>query len=389
MPLIIRIIAQRVIAFFLGLLTFLGISPEATIPTDEEVLVRQEEQRQIVEEILEIGNEIEPRSVITAIDEASEQIQEKRVEFENTPTDPAPDVRIERQIETFPVTNTTTQPVVEEVEEEESTTFNLANVMVNIICTKKTGNFTTATTGSGVIISNTGVVLTNAHVAFPFILEDTDNGVECGIYRENIPTFGYRADIMYISEDWVRDNYKELSNSNPRGTGEKDFALLAITGNTNPVLSLPSSFSYARLNTNEGIYTEGRSIKVGGFPGSPTNIFDLTRAGSLKTDTAEIDKILSFNTSNIDVISTNDTHVAQRGSSGGGIFVDNRVIGITVTITRSGGQINALTTSYIARVLKNDLGSSVSEYISGDIRNTARNYISDNSDLAELLLTSF
>jgi len=380
MPILLRIIAQRVITSMIAFLTFLGLAPEATIPTNAEVNFRIEEQKKIVEQILEVRNtEISPErndreSIITIIDSAAEKINRRKEDLENTPIQQV--VTPNRPLNTNPVTVEKTKNNISEAESEleeeiqdnitedieinlpaESKMRNISDVLVNIICTQKTGAMTKASTGSGVLISPSGIVITNAHVAQFFLLEDSGNSsINCAVYRENIPTFGYKADLIYLSPEWVKDNKEIMRQENPRGTGEKDYAFLQITENTNPVLSLPSQFSYTQILTDENIYREGRKISIGGFPGSPLSLFDLAKAGALQTDESSIIDVFTILGDTIDIFSTERTHVAAKGASGGGIFYNNNLIGITVTVTKegSGARINAITTDYINRDLMDE-----------------------------------
>jgi hypothetical protein len=407
MPILLRIIAQRLITAMLTFLTFLGLAPEATIPTDSEVEFRIEEQRKIVEQVLELkttqitAEGYEKENIVKIIDNAASKINEKREEIENT-TNKQPRVAISDEIEkvttqiapeidifTDQKNSTETQSNTTKQEDPspapaENQMKSLADVIVNIICTEKGDGFTKASTGSGVLISPDGVVVTNAHVAHMFLLEDNGDNVECSIYRENIPTFGYRADLIYISSDWVMSNRDLIFQENPRGTGEKDYAFLQITANTNPVLGLPTKFSYANIMLNNDIYVKDRKISIGGFPGSPISLFDLTKAGSLKTDNSSIKDVFTINGDTIDIFSTQKTSVAAKGASGGGVFYNNNLIGLTVTISNegNGSKINAITTTYINSDLRDEAGFSFEDILGPNVSTIRENF--QNSTLEEL-----
>jgi len=166
MPILLRIIAQRTITVILTFLTFLGLSPEAKIPTTEQVEFRIEEQKRIVEQILELKNtEImasgyESENIIKIIDDAAQKINERTEEIENAPTaeinidsktEPELGPKIEPKKEAPAVTRNPfaeievppTQKIVVEIPEEGQMK-NLADVMVNIICTQKSTGFTKA-----------------------------------------------------------------------------------------------------------------------------------------------------------------------------------------------------------------------------------------------------
>jgi hypothetical protein len=83
MPFLIRIILQRLLAGLLGLLTFLGISINTGIPTKEEAEFRLTEQKEIVENILNIKNsDEESESIISAIDTADKKIDSKKESYQ-------------------------------------------------------------------------------------------------------------------------------------------------------------------------------------------------------------------------------------------------------------------------------------------------------------------
>jgi hypothetical protein len=230
--------------------------------------------------------------------------------------------------------------------------------------------------------------MTNAHVAQYFLLDKELDTYNCALYQENIPTYGYVAELLYISPDWIKNNPGVLKSKNPRGTGENDYALLYITKNTNPALTKPKSFQFANVNTTYNAEI-GDKINVAGFPGSPIGIGDLTHTVGLKKDTTSIEDIFTFGGNKIDVLATDVTPVAARGASGGGIFRNSDLIALIVTTNGVSGSayINAITTNYINRDLKTDFGKSLSDLINGDLSQQGETFWQNyGEDLAEIIL---
>lgn len=413
MPFLIRILIQRTLIIGLSTLAFFGVNPDINIPTTEEAQIKTEERQEIVRETIGItDNEVEPRQNII------EQIIPKEIKtnivqkediilsslISKKETEKTVEINIPKQIIQEKVHIATIEPpkakTAETAEKKETKTTTkisipdtssentIENATVNIICVRQEGMKTHITSGSGVIISPEGVVITNSHIAQHFLLKNVGNN--CSLRKENIPLYGFTAEPIYISEQWIEDNYKLISHSSPTGTGEGDYALLKITGNTNPVLEIPSSFAYINPDIEKETIKVGDQITAAGYPGRQYNI-NLNNQLSLEIDKTSVERLFTLGKDSIDAFATENTSVAEIGSSGGGIFRDGKLIGLISTINSSsygkGNVINAITLDYINRNIKRQTGKSLSSYLSGDLEKLMQNFQSSVAPhLTELLL---
>jgi hypothetical protein len=385
MPILIRIVLQRIFVFIMSFLTFLGIAPNVTLPSEEDARIRQEQRQEIIQRYIEPGDiNIVPQINILKIPE--EPVP--KPESQNVFTQPKrEDIFLPQQTQGKDLTETQIN-VVEEVkkiiEEPIAQIHNSAQEsVVNIICLHRSGNTIETHTGSGVIIDPRGIVVTNAHVAQYFLLESSTNPnfMQCTLYKENLSLFGYKAKILYISPQWVRNNYTLIRDANPKGTGAGDYAFLYITSSTNANIPKQNNLTHSIFSLNHK-YRTGENIFVAGYPGAPKSYLEISQSGKLRTANTFISDVFTLIGNTIDIITTGVTDVAQRGSSGGGVFSGNNLIGLIVTITpdtSGGNKINALTTEYINRHLVQNAGFSIDElkkgdFISGDLNSKVNDF---------------
>lgn len=230
---------------------------------------------------------------------------------------------------------------------------------VNIFCTSKSGGSDNPISGSGVVISPSGVILTNAHIAQYFLLRDypQKDFLNCVIRAGDTARPAYKAGLLYISSAWVDKNFSNISKQSPTGTGEHDYAFLKITETipdgqpvTGGLPYLDSDLEYNELPKQLPVFLA--SYPAGFLSGSiiQTNLGMVTTVGYVKD-------IFTFSNSSghLDEISLGGSIIAQAGSSGGAV-VDERtgkLIGIFVTSTLSGTtderNLSAVTTPYIKR----------------------------------------
>jgi hypothetical protein len=244
--------------------------------------------------------------------------------------------------------------------------------LVNILCTTRSGNTVRSITGSGVVIDSRGVILTNAHVAQVFLIKDypVANSTNCTIRGGSPAKELYKADLLYIPPSWVEEHKATLSQSNPVGTGENDFAFLLIK---DPVSgALPSQFPYLPMLIADAELNVGDNVVVAGYAAGFLNALSIQNELYLVTAISKIFELFTFRTQSLDLISVGGSIVAQRGSSGGAVVNENtELVAVIVTSTEapntSERDLRAITLSHINRSLQNERGSSLGALLSGDL----------------------
>ena len=240
----------------------------------------------------------------------------------------------------------------------------LRGALVNIICYVPYGSSLHSISGSGIMIDAQGIILTNAHIAQYFLL--ADRNVSCTIRAGNPAVNKYKAALIYISPAWVRANATILTQTTPIGTGEYDYALLAVTksATNDPLLSAfpfitlaqtpPSSGAPVIIASYGAQFLESSQIQSALYP---TIVF-----GSIKD-------VYTFAVNTIDVLALGGSAAAQEGSSGGGVAdMSGLLVGTITTSTISGAtdtrSLSAITASYIRAQYAREMGSSLDTLLS-------------------------
>ncbi len=247
--------------------------------------------------------------------------------------------------------------------------------LVNIFCQHKTDAYIRTTTGTGYFISTKGVVLTNAHVAQFLLLEGAEEKVsesECVIRGGDPARPLYKAELLYISPAWVHENANLISEAAPRGTGERDYALLYISEGYGSK-KLPASFPALKIDTAPFTREmDGIRAHAGGYPAGL--LFENGADAKLRQQiaTTSITEIYTFGSNQADLFSIAASSVGEQGSSGGPVTRSNgRAIGLIVTRgdenTEHGSSLRALTLEYINRTIKEETGYSLAENMQGNL----------------------
>lgn len=242
---------------------------------------------------------------------------------------------------------------------------NLRGALVNIICISKQGGVRSMS-GSGVFFDQRGLILTNSHVAQYFLLEATlpRGAVSCSVRSGSPAQTAYTAKLVYLSSQWLARNPKTLTARTAVGTGEHDFAVLAVTGSATP-LPLPATFPYVPLGTS--IPPTGDVAVVGGYGAQELSSAQVRNALYPSLAFSKITKRFSFDGENPDVLSFAGSIVAQEGSSGGGVVnASGELIGVITTSSQTGSyesrELRAVTLGHIRRSFKVDSSEDFDSY---------------------------
>ncbi len=247
--------------------------------------------------------------------------------------------------------------------------------LVNIFCQYKTDEYIRTTTGTGFFINKKGVILTNAHVAQFLLLEGNDEDVidaECIVRTGNPAVPTYHAELLYLSPMWVYENAALIAEETPRGTGERDYALLYVS---EPLKdrTLPETFPSLTLDTDLlSIHTKGISILTSGYPaealfreGARARLVPVIASTTLR-------ELYTFGSNYADIFSVSESPVGAQGASGGPIARESGdVIGLIVTKgneeTEGQYSLHAITVSYINRTIIEETGYSLRDNMQGDL----------------------
>lgn len=261
----------------------------------------------------------------------------------------------------------------------------LRAALVNIMCYVPQGSGLRSISGSGIFVDSKGVILTNAHIAQYFLLKS--RGASCIIRSGSPATDKYRAALMYVSPAWIRTNAQLLTQANPSGTGEYDFALLAVTRSATNT-ALPSSFPFVPLATLPP-YTF-TPVVIASYGAQFLESSQVQSALSPTVVFGSVKDVFTFATNTIDVLALGGSAAAQEGSSGGGVADANgKLVGTITTSTVSGDtstrSLDAITASYIRAEYASETGSPLDLLLERDPVTAVTDFASQAAELEAVL----
>lgn len=236
------------------------------------------------------------------------------------------------------------------------------SALVNILCNAPNG----VISGSGIVIDTRGVIVTNAHVAqYVLLSKDPGFGVECTVRAGSPARPIGSADILFLPQAWIDEHAKDITVTNPLGTGENDFALLLLRG----IFSgTPLSF-----DSREAIGFLGDRVLIGSYPAGFLGSIETQKSLHAASTIGSIQDLFTFGDANaIDLLSLGGVIVAQSGSSGGAVVNQwGKLIAIASTASTKGTtaerDLRAITFAHIDRVLARERSTTLSGFLTGNI----------------------
>jgi len=250
----------------------------------------------------------------------------------------------------------------------------ISGAVVNLYCYIRDGKETSSLSGSGVVISDRGIILTNAHVAQYFLLTDADTKakVYCSVRTGSPAETMYTASVLYFPTDWAKENILENLNAQ-NGTGEHDFALMYITG-IRKGYSAPG-FSALDVATSS-IKVDGDSVTLGGYPSENLDFKDTQNKLERVITSTTITNISSFGENTFqDTYTLASSTVGGLGSSGGPVLDgSNNVIGIITSksTNKDSHALRAISIPYIDRMIQARTSFSLHTILESDLALRAR-----------------
>lgn len=247
------------------------------------------------------------------------------------------------------------------------------SAVVNILCESNGQGPFRSISGSGVTIDPRGVILTNAHIGQYFLVRDypSPDSMRCIIRTGSPATPAYEARLMFLPQAWVNNNPLAIRTSGAIGTGEDDYALLAITGSaTNS--PLPTTFPHVPFDANILTLTDNHPVLLASYPGELVGSIIIKNSLSMTSAVTGVKSGFYFEGSrdkNLDLLDISGTIISQAGSSGGAAvsLISGKLIGIIVTATEAANtstrELRAINLAHINRSMQKYTNRSLEEFL--------------------------
>lgn len=314
---------------------------------------------------------------ITEYEIPPHKIPEKEIIKEITPT-PLPKPANETKKNTAPIspppqTQEQIPPTTPSISLSELNT-KTRKTVVNIICTTQGGGSFNPITGSGVIVSPKGIILTNAHIGQYFLLENSPEAgyLDCIIRNGDIAQPAYDAQLIYIPSAWVEENAANIVQQESKGTGKDDYSFLLINKSTVEGKKLPQSFNFIEPNLDFNILPINFQVLLASYPAGFLGGISIQKDLWLTSTFAPVTALYTFATTGpttLDIFSLGGNINAQAGSSGGAVVDtrDGKLLGIITTsseaTTTSGRILNAITIPHIRHSFEKYTEKSLSYFL--------------------------
>lgn len=264
----------------------------------------------------------------------------------------------------------------------------LRAALVNIICYVPAGSGLHSISGSGVFIDPKGIILTNAHIAQYFLL--SDRGVSCIIRSGSPAASRYTAKLIFISSVWVRTNTGVLTETAPSGTGEYDFALLAIDTSVTAD-PLPDPFPFVPLATTPP--PSGTPVVIASYGAQFLDLNQVQHSLFPTVVFGSVKNVFTFGVNTIDVLALGGSAAAQEGSSGGGVSnAAGALVGTITTSTVQGAtatrSLSAITASYVRAEYASETGQALDLLLAESTSTAIANFAPQIPPLESVLTAS-
>ncbi len=261
------------------------------------------------------------------------------------------------------------------------------SVLVNIQCQSRY-NTIGKSTGSGVLIDPKGIIVTNAHVAQYFLLDEEVADTDCIIRTGSPAAPAYDAELIFLSPQWLGRHALSFSQAWSAVNGDYDYAFLIITKSLTDE-PLPTAFPYVTLATDQ--VSVGEQVVIAGYAAEflsedliDHTLYPTVVYGSVKS-------VQSFAGSNADVLQLGGSAAAQAGSSGGAILgADGTLRGMLTLGSRQESTeertFAGISADYIRRTYEKEEGKLLSSLLEMDARSAVNAFKWRIPDLARPLI---